>query len=65
MISYHLELLVDELNNIEQLELLDPNKKLHQTIILYTQYSAACCSRHRKHESEIQECSQSLARNAK
>ncbi len=40
MTKDHLELLVDELNNIAQIELLDPNKKLHQTIILYTQYSA-------------------------
>ena len=62
MTSYHLELLIDELNDIAQIELLSPNKKLHQTIILYARYSAACWKSHRKHESEIQECSQSLSR---
>ena len=52
MTKDHLELLVDELNNIAQIELLDPNKKLHQTIILYAQYSAACWESHRQHESD-------------
>ena len=49
----HLELLVDELNNIAQIEFLDPNKKLHQTIILYAQYSAACWESYSQHESAI------------